>query len=167
MRSGWRLDMRSPYRLMRAASGADNLLVTEVNGATLTGVELRTPVVSLATVARIAAPGGTIPASGWNERFDHVGGMLNLPPGPRLLAAFGADSAPGSWVERWGLLDLFLLSFTTVIALRLFGWSYAAITFATITLVHQDDQLLVWLILFALLAIVSKRAAPAGWPRSS
>jgi len=166
MRSGWRLDMRSPYRLMRAASGADNLLVTEVNGATLTGVELRTPVMSLATVARIAVPGGTIPASGWNERFDHVRGMLNLPPGHRLLAAFGADSAPDSWVERWGLLDLFLLSFTTVIALRLFGWIYAAVACAAVTLVHQDNQLLVWLILFVLLATVSIRAAPAGWPRS-
>src|ERR1700688_5155020 len=166
MRSGWRLDMRSPYRLMRAASGADNLLVTEVNGATLTGVELRTPVVSLATVARIAVPGGTIPASGWNERFDHVGGMLNLPPGHRLLAAFGADSAPDSWVERWGLLDLFFLSFTTVIALRLFGWIYAAVACAAVILVHQDNPLLVWLILFVLLATVSIRAAPPGWPRS-
>jgi hypothetical protein len=166
MRTGWRLDMRSPYRLMRATSGADNLLVTEANGAALTGVEVRTPVLNLVTVARIAVPGGAIPASGWNERFDHVAGVLNLPPGHRLLAALGADSAPDSWVERWGLLDLFLLSFTTVIALRLFGWIYAVIAFAAITLVHQDDQLLAWLILFALLTIVSMRAAPAGWPRS-
>jgi len=166
MRAGWRLDMQSPYRLMRASSGADNLLVTETNGAALTGVELRSPVLSLMTVARIAVPGGSISASGWNERFDHVAGVLNLPPGHRLLAALGADSAPDSWVERWGLLDLFLLSFTTVIALRLFGWIYAAITLATITSVHQDDQLLVWLILFALLAIVSARAAPPGWPRT-
>jgi hypothetical protein len=41
MRSGWRLDMRSPYRLMRATSGADNLLVTQADGAAPTGVELR------------------------------------------------------------------------------------------------------------------------------
>ena len=166
MRSGWRLDMRAPYRLLHASSGADNLLVTEANGAALTGVEVRTPDLNLATVARIAVPGGAIPASGWNERFDHVAGVLNLPPGHRLLAALGADSAPDSWVERWGLLDLFLLSLTTVIALRLFGWIYAVIAFAAITLVHQDDQLLAWLILFALMTIVSMRAAPAGWPRS-
>jgi hypothetical protein len=168
MRNGWRLDMRSPYRLMRATSGADNLLVTETeaNGAALTGVELRAPALRLMTVARITAPGGAMPASGWNERFDHVAGVLNLPPGHRLLAAFGADSAPQSWVERWGLLDLFLLSFVTVIVLRLFGWIYAAVTFAAVILVHQDNQLLVWLILLVLLAIVSMRAAPAGWPRS-
>jgi hypothetical protein len=166
MRTGWRLDMRSPYRLMRATSGADNLLVTEAGGAALTGVEVRTPVLNLVTVARIVVPGGAIPASGWNERFDHVAGVLNLPPGHRLLAALGADSAPDSCVERWGLLDLFLLSLTTVIALRLFGWIYAVIAFSAITLVHQDDQLLAWLILLALLTIVSVRAAPVGWPRS-
>jgi len=168
MRNGWRLDMRPPYRLMRATSGADNLLVTETeaNGAALTGVELRRPVLRLMTVSRITVPGGAMPASGWNERFDHVAGVLNLPPGHRLLAAFGVDSAPESWVERWGLLDLFLLSFVTVIALRLFGWIYAAVTFAAVILVHQDNPLLVWLILLALLSIVSLRAAPAGWPQS-
>jgi hypothetical protein len=166
MRTGWRLDMRAPYRLMRAASGADNLLVTEADGAALTGVELRAPIVNLATVARIEKSGGAMPASGWNERFDHVDGVLNLPPGHRLFAAFGADSAPESWIERWGLLDLFLLSLTSVIALRLFGWTYAAVTFATITLVHQDNRLLAWLILLVLVAAVSMRAAPAGWPRT-
>jgi hypothetical protein len=98
---------------------------------------------NLSTAARIAAPRGVLPASGWNERFDHVTGVLNLPPGHRLFAAFGADSAPDSWIERWGLLDLFLLSLTTVIALRLFGWIYAVVTFATVTLVHQENQLLV------------------------
>jgi len=166
MRTGWRLDMRSPYRLMRATSSADNLLVTETNGSALTGVELRTPELNLVTVARITVPGGAIPGSGWNERFDHVAGVLNLPPGHRLLAAFGADSAPDSWVERWGLLDLFLLSLTSVIALRLFGWFYAVVTFAAVTLVNQDAPLLVWLVLLLILAIVSMRAAPAGWPRS-
>ena len=166
MRSGWRLDMRSPYRLMRATSGADNLLVTEANGSTLTGVELRAPELNLMTVARTAVPGGAMPASGWNERFDRVSGVLNLPPGHRLLAALGADSAPQSWVERWGLLDLFLLSLTSVIALRLFGWGYALVTFAAVALVNQDNHLLVWLILFVLLAAVALRSAPSGGLRS-
>ena len=131
------------------------MLVTEANGAAPTGVELRTPELSLMTVARITVPGGAMPASGWNERFDHVAGVLNLPPGHRLLAAFGADSAPGSWVERWGLLDLFLL------ALR-YGDRAAALRMELCGcyicrghLGHQDNQLLVWLILFVLLSLVS------------
>ncbi|HEY0802887.1 MAG TPA: hypothetical protein VGD54_18775, partial [Steroidobacteraceae bacterium] len=165
MRSGWRLDMRAPYRLMRAGSGADNLLVTE--DAALTGVELRSPVLNLATVARVTVPGGAIPASGWTERMDRVSGVLNLPPGHRLLAAFGTDSAPDAWVERWGLLDLFLLLITAVVALRLFGWFYAVIAFAAVVLLHQENPSLIWLILSVLLANALTRMIPEGWPRSA
>lgn len=167
MRSGWRLDMRAPFRLMRAASGADDLLVTEAGDKTLTGVELRRPDVNLAAVARIAVPGGVMPANGWTERFDHVAGVLNLPPGHRLLAAFGTDSAPGAWVERWGLLDMFLLLIATVLALRLFGWIYAAVTFSAVALLHQDNPGLVWLLLLVLLAIVLGKSVPSGLSRSA
>jgi hypothetical protein len=166
MRSTWRLDMRAPYRLMSASKGAESLLVTEEEGGTLTGVELRSPALNLATVGRIAAQGGAMAASGWTEHFDRVTGVLNLPPGHRLLAAFGADSAPYAWVERWGLLDLFLLLIAAAITLRLFGWAYAALTFAAIVLVHQDNSMLVWLILLVLLAIVLARAMPPGWPKT-
>jgi hypothetical protein len=166
MRSGWRLDMRAPYRLMRAGNDADNLLVTETESAALTGVELRGPLLNLGTVARIAVPGGVMPASGWTERMDHVSGVLNLPPGHRLLAAFGTDSAPNAWVERWGLLDLFLLLITAVTALRLFGWFYAVIAFAAITLLHQENPSLVWLILSVLLASALARVIREGWPQT-
>jgi hypothetical protein len=167
MRSAWRLDMRAPYRLMRAGSGADNLLVTETEGHALTGVELRSPMLNLATVARIAVHGGTIPASGWTERMDHVSGVLNLPPGHRLLAAVGTDSAPEAWLEQWGLLDLFLLLITAVIALRLYGWFYAVVAFAAVVLLHQENTSLVWLILSVLLASALARAIPEGWPRTA
>jgi hypothetical protein len=165
MRSTWRLDMRAPYRLMRVASGPDDLLVTETDG--LTGVELRRPGVSLGTVARIANSGGPIPASGWTERMDHVSGVLNLPPGHRLLAAFGADSAPGAWVERWGLLDLFLLLICSVLALRLFGWQYAIVTFFAVALLPQENPWLVWLILSVNSASALGRALPSGWPQTA
>ncbi len=167
MRSGWRLDMQAPYRLMRASSGTDDLLVTDAASPARTGVELRSPELNLSTVARIAAAGGSMAASGWLERFEHVGGVLNLPPGHRLFAALGADSAPGAWVERWGLLDLFLLLIATVIAWRLFGWVYGAVTIAAVALVHQDEPLLVYLILSVLLVIVLGRAVPSGWARST
>jgi hypothetical protein len=165
MRSGWRLDMRAPYRLMRAGSGTDNLLVTESGGAGLTGVELRNPVLNLATVARVTVSGGAMAASGWTERMDRVSGILNLPPGHRLLAALGTDSAPDAWVERWGLLDLFLLLITAVIALRLFGWFYAVIAFTAVVLLHLENPSVVWLILSVLLAAALINVMPQGRPR--
>jgi hypothetical protein len=164
MRHGWRLDMRSPYRLLRATSGDDNLLVTEAGAGALTGVEVRTPALSLETVARIGAARGGLAATGWDERFDHVDGVLNLPPGHRLLAALGADNAPGAWVEQWGLLDLFLLLLAAVVAFRVFGWAWAAVAFLAIVLVHQEEHALVWLILCVLLSSALLRIASEGWP---
>jgi hypothetical protein len=60
------------------------------------------------------------------------------------------------------LLDLFLLSFTAVIALRLFGWLPAAVVFVMVILVHQEEPRLVWVILCVLLATIAMRAAPMG-----
>ena len=165
MRHGWRLDMRAPYRLVRATSGNDNLLITEGGTGALTGVEVRTPALRLEAVARIGAARGELAATGWDERFDHVDGVLNLPPGHRLLAALGADSAPGAWVEKWGLLDLFLLLLAAVVAFRVFGWIWAAIAFLTIALMHQEEHALVWLVLCVLLSSALLRVASEGWPQ--
>jgi hypothetical protein len=167
MRGGWRLEMQAPYQLMRAGNGTNNLLVTRSEDPALTGVELRSPVLNLGTVAQVSLSGGSMPASGWTERMDHVSGILNLPPGHWLLAAVGADSAPDAWVERWGLLDLFLLLITAVISQRLFGWGYGVITFAAVALLHQDNPWLVWLVLSVLLAIALAKAVPAGWTQSA
>jgi hypothetical protein len=105
LRSSWRLDMAAPYRLERARSGEDNLLVTEVDGKA--GVELRTPQLRLLTTSRVPRTGGALPASGWSARFEHMRGVLHLPPGHRLLGVPGADDAPGTWWSQWTLWSLF------------------------------------------------------------
>jgi len=166
MRTGWRLDMQAPYRLLHASSGPEALLITETPGAR-TGLEVRAPELALQTIARLGATRGEMPATGWLSRFDEVHGTLNLPPGHRLLAAWGADRAPQAWLERWRLLDVFLLLLTSVVALRLFGWPYGLITFTTIALTHQDEHALTWLILLALLLAALTRAVPSGRGQSA
>jgi hypothetical protein len=42
-----------------------------------------------------------------------------------LFAAWGADDAPGAWVNQWRLLDLFLLMLAAAAAFRLLGWGGA------------------------------------------
>ena len=55
--------------------------------------------------------------------FQSAGVTLNLPPGWRLFAAFGADEVPGTWLHTWhNLLDLFLMLITALATARLFGW---------------------------------------------
>ena len=46
---------------------------------------------------------------------------LNLPPGWRLFALFGADWVRGDWLTAWTLLDLFLLLIFTLAVFRLWG----------------------------------------------
>ncbi|MFO1466268.1 MAG: hypothetical protein U1F35_07505 [Steroidobacteraceae bacterium] len=99
------------------------------------------------------------------QRFDNVSGVLVMPPGHRLLAALGADSAPQAWVEQWRLLDLFLLLITAAIALRLFGAGFAAVTLLAVALVHHENASLVWLLLAVLVSLAILRVAPEGKPR--
>lgn len=166
LRTNWRLDMSKPYRLASATRNGESLLVTDGGKTGLTGVELRSPQLSLSTLARLETDGGSMPATGWEQRFDSVSGVLNLPPGHRLLAALGADAAPGAWIEQWGLMDLFLLLITAAIALRVFGIGFSLATLAAVALIHQENSTIVWLLLAVLVTLVTLRVAPAGWPRT-
>jgi hypothetical protein len=162
MQTGWRLDMRRPFTLAHATMGADDLLVTQGTDTESTGVEIRSPIVKLSSVARVAESDGKLPATGWNQRFDQVTGTLTLPPGHRLLAALGADQAPRAWIEQWSLMDIFVVLLASAVAFRLFGGVYAAVAFLGITLIHQENELLVWLVLFALVTLIIFRRLPEG-----
>ncbi|HWX33693.1 MAG TPA: hypothetical protein VNZ53_40480 [Steroidobacteraceae bacterium] len=161
MRTDWRLDMRPPFTLAHARLRTGDLLITKGTGE-LTGVELRSPEIKLSTLARVDKSGGTLPATGWNERFDQVSATLTLPPGHRLLAALGADRAPGAWLEQWSLMDIFLVLLVSAVAFRLFGVAYAAVAFVGIALVHQESAFMVWALLFALMTLILFRQVPEG-----
>src|SRR5262249_1899154 len=107
MRKDWRLEMAGPFALQSARAGGDPLLITRNPAGQGAGIEVRTPQIALEAVARTNTGSGRLPATGWNARFDRVRGQLNLPPGHRLLAALGADSAPSAWLDQWGLWGLF------------------------------------------------------------
>jgi hypothetical protein len=161
MRTDWRLDMRPPFTLAHARLGTNDILVTQGPGDA-TGVEIRSPEIKLSALARVDRAGGALLATGWNSRFDQVNGTLTLPPGHRLLVALGADRAPGAWVERWSLMDIFLVVLASAVAFRLFGVAYAAIAFVGMTLVQQENAFLVWGLLFALATLVLFRQVPEG-----
>jgi hypothetical protein len=161
MQSGWRLDMVEPYTLLSATEGDENLLVTLGSGDGMTGVELRRRDVNLEAIGRSESR-GTLPASGWQTRFDLVEATLNLPPGNKLFAAVGADRAPGSWVERWKLLDFFLVLIVTIATTRLFGKTAGAIAFLALALSWHESGAPQWIWLNLLAAVALVRVAPGG-----
>jgi hypothetical protein len=166
MRSGWRLDMAVPYSLLSASEAGANLLVTFGPDEGTTGVEVRRSEVAVEAIGR-SESGGALAVSGWTTRFDSVDATLNLPPGNKLFAAIGADRAPGSWVERWKLLDFFLVLIVTIATARLFGRAAGAIALLALVLSWHETSAPQWIWVNLLAAVALARVAPEGRLRKS
>ncbi|HEY1873179.1 MAG TPA: hypothetical protein VGG67_02135 [Steroidobacteraceae bacterium] len=163
MRQDWRLDLTEPYALRSAReSSGEPLLVTAGMTPGLTGVELRGTTVDLTAVSRLERAGGSLPATGWHTRFTSFSGRLVMAPGYRLLAAFGPDSAPDAWLERWRLLDIFVVLLSATVAWRMLGMRPAAIALIVGLLTYQEIGAPALLWLAVLVALALQRAAPEG-----
>ena len=161
MRNMWRLDMAEPYALLSARSGEDELLVTGGSSAGLSGVELRSPVLNLETISRVAA-GGAIPASGWTDSLTSMQATLNLPPGYMLLATLGVDRSPGAWVAYWQLLDFFLLLVIAVAVRRLFGNLAGLVALAALMFSFHEPGAPIWSWLNLVVALALARTVTKG-----
>ena len=163
MRKGWRLSMREPYQLLSAeeTAASDNLLVTTHRGDAAGGIEVRTPQLGVKALSRTETT-SPLPVSGWDQAFDGVVMQVHLPPAHRLVAAPGADVAGGAWLNRWRLLDMFLVLFITVSAGKLFGRGVGTLTLVAMVLgAHETGApSWAWLNLFAGIALF--RVAPEG-----
>ncbi len=157
----WRLDMAPPYLLESARAGEQNLLVTAAPDDA-SGVELRDRFLQLSTIARVAGARASQPATGWSTRFENASGELHLPPGHRLLAAPGADFAIGSWIDGWGLWNLFGVLVVIVLAHWVGGRVVAVAAAVALLLLYQDAPPMIWLWANAIAAIALFRAAPEG-----
>jgi hypothetical protein len=161
MRSDWRLDMSPPYSVLSATEAGEALLVTAAAQEGKTGVELRYSDVTLESLGR-SDTRAAMPVAGWESHFAKVSTLLHLPPGHKLLAAPGVDTANGSWAGRWQLLDFFLVLITTIAAWRLFGAGAGVIALLALTLSFHEVDAPAWLWLNMLIAIALMRVAPAG-----
>ena len=168
MAQGWRLDVATPFALEQAAAqnsgrggSGEPLLITRGATPELSGVEWRTPNVNLAAGERIASA-ATMPVAGWQQTFDHVQTTLHFPFGYKLLGAPGADSAAGSWISGWTLLDIFICAIVALLAWRLFGWIGSVIVVAYLLLGYQEYGSPLWSLLAALALALIVRALPIG-----
>ena len=159
--SRWRLDMAQPYTMTMASVNEENLLVTQGLEPGLQGVELRAEELELTTTARIERS-GSLPVTGYRDTFDDAATTLHLPPGYRLLAAPGADRAGGAWIERWRLLDIFLLLVITAAVWRLFGPLPGVVAFVALVVVFHEPWTPRWAWLNLLVAIALLRVLPVG-----
>lgn len=164
MQQIWRLDAAPGQDLGSVRSGGQGQLITRNPQNAAPGVEIRTRGIHLEATGRMARA-QELPATGWRSDADALKVTLNLPPGWRLFALFGADWVRGDWLTAWTLLDLFLLLIFTLAVFRIWGFAAAALAFVAFGLSYHEfgAPRFIWLILLVPLALL--RVVPAGWPR--
>ena len=161
----WSLAVDAPLVLGRVAVDGRERVITEQGAEKKMGVELRRGHLNLEADARLPDRSTTISAAGWDHDFQAVAGVLNLPPGWRLFAAAGVDRVSDAWLQRWSLLDLFLLMIISLAVVKLRSWPWGLLALLTMALIWHEPGAprLVWLHLLAVLALLP--LLPVGWFR--
>jgi len=162
MTSGWRLEMNAPTQLGRVSLDGEPQFITTVPGTERQGVEVRRGALALSADSRFEGSISDLPALGWNHDFHGVSAVLNLPPGWDLFSAGGVDNVPDTWIERWTLLDIFLVLIAALAVRGLWNWKFALLALVTLVLIWHEPGAPrnVWLNLLAAIALL--RVLPQG-----
>ncbi len=165
MSQQWYLVMNPPIELGRVAVDGQDQLITMHGKQKKPGVELRRGQLNLQADARLDANTEGLPAVGWSHDFQRVSAVLNLPPGWRLLTARGVDVMPGTWFQRWTLLDFFIVLIIALAVFKLKNWKWGILALLTMTIIYHEAGAprFVWLHILAVLALLS--VLPEGWLR--
>lgn len=171
---GGRLEALFPAELGRFGFGpaghvADQVITESPGDEGHPGVEVRDR--ALEAHAELLYPrGGALPAVGWNRDARSLAVELRVPPGWTLVAAPGADRAGGAWVDRWTLLDLFLLLILSLATWRLDGRLWGLLAFVFLGLAWHEPRATAlavwWLVLLPLRGLLGVLGADkARWVR--
>lgn len=153
-----RLDAAPALRLGRVEINGEDQFITQLPGTGTRGVEVRQlNDLQLVADSRLeVAATSDLPAVGWCVAPQKIGATLNLPPGWRLLAATGPDSAGNAWLYAWNLLDLFVVLVIAFSFGKLWGWPWGIVALFGMALIYHEPNapLYVWLNLLAAVALL-------------
>ncbi len=161
----WRLDAAEGQELGRVEVDAEGQLITRNPANDAVGIEIRKRELTLQAIGTIEGR-STIPAVGWASDVDYLSASINLPPGWRLFACFGADKVHGDWLTAWTLLDLFLLLIFSLAVYRLFGLKAGIIIFIGFAMSYHEPGAPRYSWLFLLMPMALLRYVPEGKLRS-
>ncbi|MCD6527700.1 MAG: hypothetical protein J7K75_11990 [Desulfuromonas sp.] len=161
--SSARLEAGPQLQLGRVSSHGQDQFITRLTDDGSAGVELRQGQVDLSAESRLVPEQiGTLPAVGWQLNPDNLSARLNLPPGWRLIEATGVDSASSTWLQRWTLLDIFVVLVLALSFLRLWGFAAGVATLTAMALIYHEPNApqLIWL--HVLIPVALLRVLPTG-----
>jgi len=152
-----RINVLSNIELGRVSINEQPQFITRETGKEAAGVEIRQKTLNLGAESRYVGAHSTLPANGWSLDLQKVEANLHLPPGWRVLAVTGTDNLPNTWVEKWSLLDLFLVIIIIMSVRHFFGWRWAGVALGALVLTWQENGApnLIWLNLLAVTALLS------------
>ncbi len=162
-----RLEVRQPAELGYAAAQGSPQFITALAPGGQPGVELRSTTLDMLADMRVPAGGleMTLSAVDWDQDFASVRGQLYLPPGWRLLHATGVDEVAETWLQRWTLLDIFLVLVIAIAIGRLYGWAWGTLAVVTLALVFPEWMAPRTAWIFVLVGEALHRALPDGRTR--
>jgi hypothetical protein len=160
--ANWRLEMTPPLSLGRVAIDGAEQFITRLADSPNAGIELRNGLIAITADSEYRGGISKIPATGWDQDFQQVSARLHLPPGYRLLHATGIDNIPATWLNRWTLLDLFVLLIFTIGLAKLYSRPLAGIGFITMALLYHEPGAPRWVWLAILIGIALVRIVPEG-----
>ena len=161
----WHLAMAGPMALGRVAVDGRDQLITRQGADNAPGVQLRQGQLAMEADSRLVRKGAVLPAIGWDHDFQQTSGWLNLPPGWTLFSAGGVDIPAGAWLQRWSLLDFFLVLIIAVSTWKVRSPLTAILALITLVLIFHEPGAprTIWLHLLAVSALL--KYLPAGWFR--
>ena len=164
MQEIWRLDASKGQDLGSVRSNGSGQLITRSPVTGAPGVEIRSREVNIEADGRMGRT-KKISASGWQTDAESLRVTLNLPPGWRLFALFGADWVHGDWLTSWTLLDLFLLLIFSLAVGRLWGWRAGALAFLAFGLAYHEPGAPRYIWLWLLIPLALLRVVRQAWGR--
>jgi len=155
MQQIWRLDAAENQDLGSVRSAGQGQLITRNPSNGASGVEIRSRELDLEATGRMNRA-TDFSATGWRADADALNATLNLPPGWRLFALFGADWVHGDWLTAWTLLDLFLLLIFSLAVYRLWGIGAGVLAFCAFGLAYHEPGAprYLWLLLLIPLGLL-------------
>jgi len=161
MNRDWRLDLATG-ELGRVRFGGGDQLIT-VGTAGHRGIEVREGHLAVEAEWRQPSPASApFPAGGWSVDLESAELKLHLPPGWRLLGAWGVDEVSGGWLEAWNLFGLVYVLLVSLALGRLTRWYWGAIALLALVLSHEHEAApyALWGLLVALLALLRVARQP-------
>jgi hypothetical protein len=161
VRRSSRLEMRDPIELGRVAIDGSDQFITRVESSAGAGVEIPLGPIELSADSRVNDR-SALSAVGWDHDFQALSAELWLPPGWRLFHASGVDRATATWLNRWTLLDLFVVLITAMGVYRLWGTRWGVLAIAALAVGYTEPDAPRWLWLAVLIGEGLRRALPDG-----